>query len=48
MPGPFQQTTKHYLWQQLNHPKPPILRGQVRPRLAVGTIAHNFQALSGP
>jgi integrase len=46
VPGPFQETAKHYLWQQLNHPKPPVLRGQVRPRLAVGTIAHNFQALA--
>ena len=46
VPEPFQQAAKHYVWQQLNHPTPPVLRGQVRPRLGVRTIAHNFQALA--
>src|SRR6266545_1563028 len=46
VPEPFQQAAKHYVWQQLNHPTPPVLRGQVRSRLGVLTIAHNFQALA--
>jgi hypothetical protein len=46
LPPRFQAAAKHYLWQQLNHPEPPVLPGSSTRHLAVRTVASGFQHLA--
>jgi integrase len=46
LPPRFTAAAKHYLWQQINHPEPPGLRGLPARRPAVGSIPGRFRTLA--
>lgn len=42
IPENLQLTTKHYIWQILNHPDPPALRAAKSTRIVISTITTSF------